>query len=54
MTTAGAKQQASYRKGDEGPPGSVTVQLAWCTAVKGNFANDEKVIAYPVPEPLVA
>ena len=43
-----------YRNDDEGPPGSMAMQLAWRTSIKGHFADDEQVIAYSIPKPLVA
>lgn len=43
-----------HRNDDESPPWSVTIQLAGRAAVKGNFTDDEQVIANPVPYAFVA
>ena len=44
----------AHRNDNEGPPRCMTIQLAWRTAVKSHFTNDEEVIANPVPQTLVA
>lgn len=49
-----ARTLSTYRKDNEGPPQSMAMQLAWRTPVKGHFTNDEQVIPYSVPQPLVA
>ena len=44
----------AHRYKHEGPPGCMAMQLAGCAPVKGNLANDEEIIAEPVPYTLVA
>jgi hypothetical protein len=46
--------RCAHRYKHEGPPGCVAIQLARGAPVKGNLANDEEIVAEPVPHALVA